>query len=163
MKFLVLYDTNTGQILRMTGKRETAVVVGSGSGTLVTSGNYGLLTSDDLVGIATEDIENLVMVTPTRSKRRYLKTRHNDNQIEITPVRDLEAGAVTFEITKRGALQQFDDAAKAAAIADVKLEVGHDDVSAIKIDVGAHINLAEWVVNTSTQELEKKEATISYE
>ena len=156
-KYIIVYNTTDGAIIKVQGNPPPESVLASGTGTV--SGN--VLSGIDLAGNAQEDVDWIRL----DSKWRFIIEQWNSSTEVVLkqPVSNRFEGSQDYELMQVGNPIQFTNPQKNTIINDTKTEEGHANVGAILIDTELMISPVEWKVNTSTEQLEKKADSIVYE
>jgi len=157
-RYLVVYDTTTGGILRASPRPNTFTTVVSGNGTL----DGDSLVGTSFSGVATGDM--VVMRTSSREVRCGVAEVVSGTELRLGRVfPDQDAGGVSFTVKRVGDPVSATNEEKATAINEVKVEVGHQNVDALKVKTRQSISASSYYVDLGDGNKVKKVEEVAYE
>jgi hypothetical protein len=157
-KQIVVFDTTNGDILRVYNAPPEWATVCSGDGRVDGQSLFGYGFSS----IDPSDINTVSVILDGRTMRCGLKEVVSDT--ELTFARTPIYGDVTYNIMKRNNPMAISDTDKIREINNIKAEIKHANVDALKISVeqwiGAH---SHFVDITDGNKIKRKDERIIYE
>ena len=160
MKYLITYDTISGDILGVETRGAKEIYTNSGNGTV----NGSVLTGSGLSGTAVKQVVTIDMAG--RKMRSGIVSVDSDTQITLT--RQIDTGGepvgVDYKICDYVEDDAFSLSTATDAVVTKKAEVGHQNVAALRLSTGLVLAAHTHFVDISDgNKIKKKEDQIVYE
>lgn len=157
-RYLIVYDTTTGEILRASPRMNAFTTIVSGNGTL----DGDTLTGTNFSGVSQGDMA--IIQTNNRDVRCGVAEVVSGTELRLERVfPDQDAGSVSFTVKRVGDPVSATNEEKATAINEVKAEVGHQNVDALKVKTKQSISANTHHVDLGDGNKVKKVEEVAYE
>lgn len=154
MKQMIAYDTTTGEILSVMAKDVDLTSLSSGTGSLAEN----ILDSVDLGGHSSSDVDRIQITTQRRSIPVDPESWLSDTKVRVSfQFSSAEVGDADYELFSVVSASQYTDDEKNDFVAQVKSDVGHDNVDVKKVTAPACISPDRYVVDLDTGNVKYRE------